>query len=197
MFKKILNIKNISSKIMRCQLGFTLIELLVVVAIISILAAIGLPNFLEAQVRAKVARAKNDLRMLATALEAYHVDNHGYPQANFVPRFRRFLPLSTPIAYISTIPSDPFNSTDPGHGSFPGRAQYQFGSMPLDNACRWALASDAPDLRGDTEPIRFYPGYSPGLFFGQVTGFDYTLYDPTNGTVSKGDIFRASDHVPQ
>jgi len=54
--------------------GFTLIELLIVVAIIAILAAIAVPNFLEAQVRSKVARVKSDLRTLATAQEAYFVD---------------------------------------------------------------------------------------------------------------------------
>lgn len=59
--------------------GFTLVELLIVVAIIAILAAIAVPNFLEAQVRAKVSRAKTDMRTLATAIEAYAVDNTKYP----------------------------------------------------------------------------------------------------------------------
>ena len=58
--------------------GFTLIELLIVVAIIAILAAIAVPNFLEAQTRAKVSRAKADMRSVATALEAYYVDNNKY-----------------------------------------------------------------------------------------------------------------------
>ncbi len=59
--------------------GFTLIELLIVVAIIAILAAIAVPNFLEAQIRAKVSRVKNDQRSLATGLETYYVDNNTYP----------------------------------------------------------------------------------------------------------------------
>ena len=59
--------------------GFTLIELLIVVAIIAILAAIAVPNFLEAQVRSKVSRVKNDQRSYATGLEAYFVDNNLYP----------------------------------------------------------------------------------------------------------------------
>src|SRR5215218_4224074 len=56
--------------------AFTLIELLIVVAIIAILAAIAVPNFLEAQTRAKVARVKNDQRVIATALESYAVDHN-------------------------------------------------------------------------------------------------------------------------
>src|SRR5215211_3402823 len=63
------------------QKAFTLIELLIVVAIIAILAAIAVPNFLEAQTRAKVSRVKNDQRSLATGLEAYYVDNNSYPCA--------------------------------------------------------------------------------------------------------------------
>ena len=59
--------------------AFTLIELLIVVAIIAILAAIAVPNFLEAQIRAKVSRARSDMRSIATALESYYVDNSQYP----------------------------------------------------------------------------------------------------------------------
>src|SRR5210317_2224960 len=59
--------------------AFTLIELLIVVAIIAILAAIAVPNFLEAQIRSKVSRVKSDQRSLATAIESYYVDNNSYP----------------------------------------------------------------------------------------------------------------------
>ena len=59
--------------------GFTLIELLIVVAIIAILAAIAVPNFLEAQTRSKVSRVRSDQRSMATAIETYYVDNNEYP----------------------------------------------------------------------------------------------------------------------
>jgi len=177
-------------KVRSRDLSFTLIELLMVVAIISILSAIALPNFLEAQTRAKVARAKNDLRAIATALEAYHADNCAYPQAALIPPPRRLRPLTMPIAYITTLPEDPFNLRR--RWRF-----YRYGAMPLDVASRWILASVGPDLHSSTNPIEFYPGYQPGLFCGQVEGFDYILYDPTNGTVSWGDVVRASDFIPE
>ena len=92
---------------------------------------------------------------------------------------------------------DPFKSIDP-NARFHGWdfALYSYGATPLDDASRWALASDGPDRQDDSNPLRFYPGYSPGLFFGKIKGFDYTLYDPTNGTISRGDLFRASDFIP-
>jgi prepilin-type N-terminal cleavage/methylation domain-containing protein len=59
--------------------AFTLIELLIVVAIIAVLACIAVPNFLEAQVRAKVAVARTELDTLGGALDAYWLDQRAYP----------------------------------------------------------------------------------------------------------------------
>jgi prepilin-type N-terminal cleavage/methylation domain-containing protein len=104
--------------------AFTLLELLVVVAIIAILAAIAIPNFLEAQTRAKISRAKADLRTVSMALEAYAIDYNGnYPHLNtYVPSGRYLTAghydrgsilsctnLSTPVAYLSSVNfNDPF-----------------------------------------------------------------------------------------
>ena len=60
------------------QKGFTLIELLVVVAIIGILAAIAIPQFASYRQRGFDARAKSDLRNVATAEEAYYADSEVY-----------------------------------------------------------------------------------------------------------------------
>ena len=66
---------------MNKQRGFTLIELLIVIAIIGILAAIAIPNLLNAVQRGKQKRTMSDMRALATAIESYCVDNNFYPSA--------------------------------------------------------------------------------------------------------------------
>ncbi len=58
--------------------GFTLIELLIVVAIIGIIAAIAIPNLLNAIQRGKQKRTMSDMRSVATANESYSIDNNAY-----------------------------------------------------------------------------------------------------------------------
>jgi len=180
--------------------AFTLIELLIVVSIIAILASIAVPNFLEAQTRAKVSRVKADFYALAVALESYRVDNNHYLETDIRDRWRRFNQLTTPIAYITTVPKDPFLPKDrwqednyadwgPRHG------YYKLGCTPLANPSRWALSSNGPDLDEDSIPIRFYPGYSDAVFMTQDPDFNFAIYDPTNGTISNGDVWRLSDHA--
>ena len=60
------------------QKGFTLIELMIVVAIIGILAAIAIPNFMSYQCKAKQSEAKSNLGAIATCQEAYLAEFDSY-----------------------------------------------------------------------------------------------------------------------
>ncbi|GIX44512.1 MAG: hypothetical protein KatS3mg130_0920 [Candidatus Sumerlaea sp.] len=193
--------------------GFTLIELLIVVAIIAILAAIAVPNFLEAQTRAKVSRVKADMRSFATAIEAYLVDNNKlgrtYRPSAAWTRTRINAQFTTPIAYITSVIPDPFNNVD---ADVLNRVLVLWGRNP---------ASDSEGVLGQLDAIsastaatffQYYPDFfSPAtnwytddggwLVFSLGPDQKYAVltptypspfieYDPTNGTISPGDIIR-------
>ncbi len=58
--------------------GFTLIELMIVVAIIGILAAIAIPNFMKFQAKSRTAEAKTNLGAIFTAETSYFGDSNQY-----------------------------------------------------------------------------------------------------------------------
>jgi prepilin-type N-terminal cleavage/methylation domain-containing protein len=188
---------------MKRKQGFTLIELLIVVAIIGILAAIAVPNFMNAQIRAKVARIESDFKSLATALEMYKMDNGRYiSRYNNISWPKRFYPLTSPVSYISkgywpdpfapkgyvTPDGDPINFVYESHGWPEAPVEYmkkKLNSSPheflhgKDKQYQWALISAGPDadLNADAGGI----GQPQDVFF---------LYDASNGTKSAGDLIR-------
>ncbi|MBX3728573.1 MAG: prepilin-type N-terminal cleavage/methylation domain-containing protein [Candidatus Sumerlaeia bacterium] len=185
--------------------AFTLIELLIVVAIIAILAAIAVPNFLEAQVRAKVSRAQADMRSVATALEAYHVDYNKYPTM-LEPGFTGgvaplansdlkwwYVPnsLSTPIAYISSATMQcPFGGNWERKDNFPDNIWRRYGYENIPE-----LMGKRVDFPILANRYRDEALVWSGMWRLQCVGPDTLwnpsrLYDPTNGTVSEGDIIR-------
>ena len=171
--------------------GFTLIELLIVVAIIGILAAIAVPNFLNAQMRAKIANAVSDMRSTDTALEMYRMDNNHYPLwrdssgVNLNPVNRRLIALTTPISYLNQVPQDPFVYGPPGarnddsqrvayvtYDYVEAYSQKIHGNVPLGASLRcseWRLNGYGPDGTNNTGTIS---------------------YDISNGTISVGDLIR-------
>ena len=85
----------------RQQKGFTLIELLIVVAIIGIIAAIAIPNLLNAIDRGKQKRTMADLCSLGTAIESYSIDENNYPVVSTMAN----LEAAVEPLYIRTAPT--------------------------------------------------------------------------------------------
>ena len=90
--------------------AFTLIELLIVVAIIGILAAIAVPNFLNAQIRAKIGRVQSEFTTIRTAFEMYRMDGNGrLPDAWVIGGwYVAWQRITTPVAYLPSVPIDIF-----------------------------------------------------------------------------------------
>ena len=176
----------------------------------AILAAIAVPNFLEAQTRAKISRVKADFRSLATALESYVTDVGKYPpgyatglaigseQLNLSLKH-----LTTPVAYMTSVSmQDPFGEAQKLRILSKTRPIYMYLNYePIDTAQNldwaaiiknerpqlplhraWILWSPGPDYNDDT---LYWGDFEP-----QNDAFLGLVYDPTNGTVSKGDLGR-------
>jgi type II secretion system protein G len=196
--------------------GFTLIELLIVVAIIGILAAIAVPNFLEAQVRAKVAKAVSEMRTVMIAAETYNVDNDAYPPCYgalcngcwIQPPMFRLVCLSTPVEYLSTIPFlDPFGlyneigypgipSDRPWFSHYEWRNNDQFTAVgDGDGGFSMALGimnghpSCWMESRGPDMEFWMFGMWAPRNLSVREAMSDY---DSSNGTISWGDIRRFS-----
>jgi beta-lactamase regulating signal transducer with metallopeptidase domain len=174
----------------------------------------------------RAAKAMSDMRGLALAMEKYYIDNVAFPawtddpahsihaalaeqhpDGNWrLPAFRikrdagdRLMTLTTPVSYITRFPADPFADAD-------GRTyQYYAPSLPVDpnrppigartsiarQGKGWILWSPGPDGIYDIDAALDYDPrvpISPSLF--------EKTYDPTNGAVSAGDVWRSQAGTP-
>ena len=177
--------------------GFTLIELLIVVAIIAILAAIAVPNFLEAQTRAKVARVASDLRTMGTALEMYRIDYNKQPLDYAVSKGDPALVgktsgnsvsgilhpgavlangnlrpgLTTPVSYITNCwIEDPFVGKGGGNINYDEQV---YSYNPLWKGTLWGRSDTLiPSNYRNADYFEFYGGYRLGSI-----GPDRTFYN--------------------
>jgi len=179
--------------------GFTLIELLIVVAIIGILAAIAVPNFLNAQMRAKVANAEAGEKAFADANMMYRLDNGEFmPHFGAHPAWQNKY-LTTPIAYMSSTSAlrDPFQRKG-GDVQTDNWAHGELHQDPVLNhpqlVTQYFLKVDGWEGPLKNNPKEAYviisagPDYAFSLF--QNGRFGHPLYNVTNGLHSYGDIVR-------
>ncbi|MBN2328112.1 MAG: prepilin-type N-terminal cleavage/methylation domain-containing protein [Candidatus Omnitrophica bacterium] len=194
---------------MKRKRAFTLIELLIVVAIIGILAAIAVPNFMNAQIKAKVSRVQADFQAFSVALETYCLDFGRYPVVSncgavddsmLFSGLMALRPLTTPVAYMSSLHKDPFN--EDGQAPTPGgsllnplgyywymdRYGRSYGSCGEQGGARfflhpnqkWSMKSVGPDKQENVN----------GFLGSGDAGYVTVMYEMSNGLNSQGDVYR-------
>ncbi len=187
--------------------GFTFVELTIVMAILAILTAIAVPNFMEARVRATVSRSRSELALLNMAIDSYRLEEGSFP-LNAVPGEAGswdLLALTTPVVYLSRLPMDALTTQEARGRNHPvplNPVPYRFyNALQLD---------PEQGLRPfDAYSERMLRGFGTGLLWGlgphralrpdggtvattiHPDGAVQVLpYNPTNGTTSPGDIYQ-------
>ena len=191
--------------------AFTLIELLIVVAIIAILAAIAVPNFLTAQIRAKTARVQEDFHTFFLAVEAYRVDNGLFSASDVQSSIHSHASnqhhfFTTPISYMSKEMYDPFYDHS-GHvwncvgGDIYTLVWGLYHLEPMVNGGvvpGWLPAADVLTRAAYKSGKQYLTlSVGPGMMDfvvpgrGRVRGHDLpcgVVYDLSNGVLSPGEI---------
>jgi hypothetical protein len=163
-------------------------------------AAVSAPGMQGARTESEVKRAETEMRNAGMALEAYYMDHGMYPPAvdeNGKPGTVRmdgsvisegYLPwmLTTPVAYVADMPKDPYHRREDGT-----EAPYRYAT---DGTGCWITASHGPDGDADVE-VGEFPDPEKGKcswihFTRHLSLSDGAQYDPSNGTVSSGDVMR-------
>jgi len=170
---------------LKTQTAFTLIELLIVVAIIGILAAIAVPNFLNAQIRAKIAGTQSDLRIMVNAMQQYHLDNNSYHRHRDTTNQQ--FPLTTPVPYLNSFLFDRFQARPDisrAQGFENTRTFYHWIPANTHTGLWSPRYHPVIDTAHNTKNGGLVDGWGPAGVRGGPP------YDPSNGLNSIGGFFK-------
>lgn len=193
--------QRLTRRMLNSRRGFTLIELLIVIAIVLILIAIALPNFLDAQLRARVVRVRADLRTVSIGMDSYFIDWGIYPPDHDPDSLgvdsSGLFQLTTPLSYLKELPVDIFNTGSVGLSGSEIR-WFEMASTGLDTFSllrgfpnppvvhTFAVYSQATDGREGFQHNDQWPFNGEGPPCPRRIGF--VNYSTTNGSKSTGDI---------
>ncbi len=172
--------------------AFTLIELLIVVAIIGILAAIAVPNFLNARLKALTSRVQADMRTVSDAYQMYFLDRGAWPPHCDGPAQHRF--VTTPVSYLNISVEDPFAQSEQAKGDT--LWENTWGQYHPEVAMAWNTKSYGFENGVQNDPAYFQANRNAAYFvmsFGPDGDLDSprpsaALYEASNGLISNGDF---------
>ncbi len=177
------------------EYAFTLIELLIVVAIIGILAAIAVPNFLNARMRAKIALSETSLRTINLAFVSYLMDLGATRRESQKAiehdsdGCRQQVPFTTPLAYMGETLRDPFQEgrepEEVPHGKYCFHFDPIFGEFHV-NAFLRGMPGNTRLRTEALSSIGVFSGHGPTRMY--KTGMPF--YATSNGLISHGAIAR-------
>ncbi len=203
--------------------AFTLVELLVVISIVSILTLILTMSVRDALIRGKIAASKSNMKSLANAIEVFRLDHKvvlvdlgesgtnrgrdrisrtfggvGLTGQNEQRNYGHvYAPLTTPVSYISEIPTDPFitihivtwakSDPDLSNTSFWLNEYFHyraFCDFPKDKPCSMSDGSGGSYA---------FHGCGPVVRDSVYCHYLYLNYNPSNGLHSEGSTYYRSN----